>query len=161
MAVPEDSLTGTIEDLVVSDDRVRLRVRLTNRADRPLHVIAGVRALDFDPDAARLTVRLHDEGRRVVPGAANVTPKTQFVDPDATADITVDLPAEITKLAPPPEDDPTKVVFVKHRIADATTVDVELGWADVPYYEDPRPTDSTVLPSVLWQQHRLTARYER
>lgn len=161
MAVTEDSLTGTIEGLTARGEVFQLRVRLDNHADRSLHFIARVRALDFDSDTRQLTVRLHDQGRRVIPGAANVAPQTQFIDPGASTEINVELPNEITKLIASPDGDLAKVAFIKHRIVDAATVAVTVGWADVPYYEDPRPSDETVLPSVLWQQHRLTTRLER
>ncbi len=157
MAVDEGSLEAEVDAVAVDEDGLRIRLRLRNSADRALHYIAAVRSVDYDPQARRLAVRLTDAGRVVVPGVSNVRPPMRFVDPGAEAELTLRLPATLSWLVSDPDGDPRRVAFDRHRITDAEDVVVEIGWADVPFYEDPRPRDDAVLPSVRWEQHRRSA----
>lgn len=161
MAVSSESFQASIASVEPNERGLQIRIQLRNQADRALHYISAVRGLAYDPATKHLTIRLTDEGRAIVPGAANVRPPMRFIDPAAEAEITVQVPAQISKLAPSPDGDNRRVAFERHRIADAADVTIEIGWADVPFYEDPRPRDTTVMPSVHWQQHRETATLHR
>jgi hypothetical protein len=161
MATPPESLEANVAAVDETDEGLEVRVHLRNDADRALHYICDVRAIHYDSAARRLTVRLSDEGRVVVPGVANVRPPLRYIDPGSEAEITLKLPAEISKLAPAPSGDPREVAFQRQRIADAVEVVVEIAWADVPFYEDPRATTDNVLPSVVWQQRTQSATIRR
>lgn len=161
MSTTEDALEAELAAVTEDDTGLEITVRLHNAVDRALHYVGAVRALDYDEAAGRLTVRLSDVGREVVPGAANVRPPMRYVDPGADAEVTFHLPAQITKLAPDPGGDDRKVAFERQRIADASEIVVEVAWADVPFYEDPRQHDDLVLPSVRWQQHSTRATFRR
>jgi hypothetical protein len=161
MTVPEDSLRANVESVDETERGLEIRVQLRNDADRALHYISDVRALDYDPGSRKLTVRLSDRGRVVVPGAANVRPPLRYIDPGSEAEITLRLPEQITKLAPSPDVERRIVAFQQQRIADAEEVAVEIAWSDVPFYEDPRVSSEDVLPSVHWQQHEETASIRR
>jgi hypothetical protein len=163
MTVDAGSLQAEVLAVEAVERGLEIRVRMANRADRALHYISDVRALDYDAAARRLTVKLSDEGREIVPGASNVHPPTRYLDPGSEAEVTLRVPAEISRLAPSPDGDPRKVAFERLRIADAEEVVVQIAWADVPFYEDPRPRAAAelVMPSVQWQQHRTDATFRR
>lgn len=161
MSTTDPDLHAVVADVVEDDDGLDVTIRLHNSADRALHYIGAVRALDYDPTARRLTVRLSDVGREVVPGAANLRPPTRSVDPGADAEVTVHLPAQITQLVPSPDGDERRVAFARQRIADAEEVVVEVAWSEVPFYADPRDHDDLVLPSVRWQQDTAYATTRR
>ena len=40
-------------------------------------------------------------------------------------------------------------------IADADEVVVNIGWADTPYYADPRKSKKQVMPTERWEQGKL------
>lgn len=66
--------------------QVELRLRLENpRADRALHYICQPRAIVRDDVTGHFEVRLTDEGREPIPGAAHVLPSFDRVDPGSTA----------------------------------------------------------------------------
>jgi hypothetical protein len=161
VAVNEESLEATVASVEENERGLVIRLRLRNHADRALHYIAAVRGLDYDPDTRRLTVRLSDVGRVVLPDTANVRPPIRSVDPAAEAEVTLQLPTKISKLAPDPGGDTRRVAFERQRIADAEDVVVEVAWADVPYYEDRRKHDASAMPSVRWQQHQQSATFQR
>jgi hypothetical protein len=161
MTVSENSLQATVDDVTAGDAGVTIRLTLENSADRALHYIAGVRAVAYAPETGQLTVRLTDVGRAVVPGGANIAPVMQFVEPESSVELAIELPAEIVQLAPAADGDLKRVAFVRHRIADTTRIRVELAWADVPFYEDPRSSAELQMPSVDWQQHLLAVLWER
>ena len=159
MAVESTAFEATLDEVIDLGNRLLIRVTLRNQIDRALHYISEPRAIEYDPDANRLEVRLTDVGRVVVPGASNVAPTMQFIDPNGRAELEISLPAEIVRLVPT-DGDAKRVSFAKHRIADAAAggeVVVEIGWSDVPYYEDPRSSTELTMPSTQWQQHLLRA----
>ncbi len=153
MSTAQDAFRTQVAAVTEVDGGLELRVTLHNTTDRALHYLSAVRALDYDPATRRLTVRLSDEGREVVPGAANMRPPVSRVDPGADAEVVLRLPETISRLVPSRDGDPERVAFERLRIADAVEVVVEVAWADVPFYPDPREHDELVLPSVHWQQH--------
>ena len=153
MSTSQDAFRTRVVAVAEVDGGLELRVTLHNSADRALHYLSAVRALDYDPAARVLTVRLSDEGREVVPGGANMRPPVSRIDPGSDAELVLQLPATISRLVPSPDGDTERVAFERLRIADAVEVVVEVAWADVPYYPDPRHHDDLVLPSVRWQQH--------
>jgi hypothetical protein len=157
MTVERDALKTEIDAVGEADDGLEVRLVFRNDADRALHYIAGVRGLLYDPATKRLTVRLSDEGREIIPGGANIRPPFRHVEPGSQSELTLKLPTEITMLAEPTDPERKEVMFQAHRIADAEQIVVEVAWADVPFYEDPRPKDVEVMPSVVWQQHTQTA----
>jgi hypothetical protein len=108
----------------------------------------------YDPVARRLTVRLTDEGRTVIPGAMGRLPQFRVIDPNSDSELSITLPATIVKLAETsaPSGDLT---LEEHRTTDATEVDVDIAFADTPFYQDPRRRDDTRLPAEQWQQGQL------
>ena len=156
MAVDASAFTAEVSSVAETERGLDVRVRLRNVADRSIHYIARPRALHFDAATSTLTIRLTDEGRMILPGAANVHPTMSYLDPGAEAELVLSVPAHVSQLAPPPDDERRKVAFVRERIADAAVIRVEIGWADTPFYAEQRPGRDDVFPSVLWEQHRLT-----
>jgi hypothetical protein len=66
----------------------------------------------------------------------------------------VRLPKTIVKLTDAPS--PTgEVMFEEHAIADAEEIELEIGWADTPYYRDPRDRARDELPVAEWEQRSL------
>lgn len=146
------------EALRVTDDGVELAVRLQNPLDRAIHYIADVRGVLFDPATRRLRVQLSDRGREVIPGGMMMLPRFRMVDPHGEAVTTIRLPRTIVKLAeggPPGE-----VRFEEHVVADAVAIDVEIGWSDTPYYDDPRERDSEIPPVAEWEQDEARVTFE-
>lgn len=147
------ALEITSSTRVVTDQGLVIVIRLRNTSRQALHYISDVRAIKYDPVARRLEVRLTDEGRAVIPGAAHVLPQFRVLDPLAAAELSLTLPVEIIMLAPPPDPEKKKIAFQKHRIADAERIDVVVAWSDTPYDQDPRDTDDQRLPAARWQQN--------
>lgn len=131
-------------------------VRLRNDNDRAVHYIADVRAMLFDPATRRLTIRLSDAGRTRVAGIASIEPDFRYIDPHSDAELKLLLPPTMVKLAATagPGDE---VRFEEHAPANATEIVVEIGWADTPYYEDPRGQATDAYPTALWEQGRVVA----
>ena len=139
------------QEMRETEDSVEIAVRLRNPLDRPVHYIADVRGILFDPATRRLRVQLSDQGRELVPGLASMEPQFRTVDPESEAVATIRLPKTIVKLAETqsPEGD---VLFEEHAIADADEIELEIGWADTPYYEDPREKTRGEAPISAWEQ---------
>lgn len=156
-----DALSVLSADVCSTDDTLVVTVRLRNDADRALHYIASVRSIQYDPATRRLTLRLSDEGRVVVPGAAIVRPKFRHIDPNSEAELTLTVPAEIVMLAAPPDPERRRVAFQKHRLTDAEEIVVEIAWSDTPYYEETRDVDDPRMPTVRWQQHEARIVHRR
>jgi hypothetical protein len=151
-------LEAAPEALQVTEDGVELAVRLHNPLDRAIHYISDVRGVLFDPATQRLRVQLSDRGREVIPGGMMMLPRFRMVDPHGDAVTTIRLPRTIVKLAeggPPGE-----VRFEEHVVADAEAIDVEIGWSDTPYYDDPRERDSHVPPVAEWEQDAARVSFE-
>lgn len=155
MPEARESLVGAVVAIRDTDHGIEVEVRLRNQADRALHYISDCRGMSYDEAARHLTLRLSDEGRSIVVRPGNREPQFRHVDPGAEALLTLALPAQITKFAPPPDPERRQLAFVKQRIADAEQVTVQIAWSDVPFYEDPRQSVREMLPAVRWQQHRL------
>jgi hypothetical protein len=152
-STPADSLRVEVAGSTETEQGLRIQFTLSNTAERALHYIAEPRGLSFDAASDRLTVRLHDVGRELVPGSAQIRPDMRFVEPGATVEASIVIPTAITRLVPSSDGDLSKVAFETVRIADAAEIEVEIAWADTPFYEDPRPNRPEVFASVVWQQH--------
>ncbi|HTU13018.1 MAG TPA: hypothetical protein VMG08_19165 [Allosphingosinicella sp.] len=128
---------GTIRSVDFSKRGAEVTLRLRNDDSRPVHYISSVRTIRFDPATKRVVVGLSDEGRVVIPGAADVHPNFSYIDPGSEAELQLVLPPRIVKLAegPLPDDE---VRFEQHDLADADEIVVEVAWSDIPYYEDVR-----------------------
>lgn len=151
-------LRGAVQSMAEADDGVELVVRLTNPSDWALHYIADVRAIIFDPATRRLRVQLSDRGRELLPGGIAVEPRFRMIDPHSDASLTVPLPRTIVKLTDTPS--PTgEAVFEEHAIADAANVELEIGWAPIPYYQDPRDRSRGKSPVSSWEQESLRVTY--
>lgn len=157
MAVAENSFETSVMSWTNEEAAIEARLQLRNTSDRALHYIASIRGLHYDPLTRELTVRLHDEGRLLIPGVANLHPSFQFVDPGGTSELVLKLPKEITRLVPSPDGDPGKVAFEVQPIAEAIVVSFEIVWSDVPFYPDQRSEKNDVMPSILWQQRKSIA----
>ena len=147
-------LQAAPEGMKGTKDGFEVAVRLSNPLDRAVHYIADVRGLIFDPATKRLRVLMSDQGFELVPGAVAVEPRFASVDPQSEAVATIGLPKTIVKLAETPSP-PGDVLFEEHAIADAEAVDVEIGWADTPYYVDPREKSRGAAPVSAWEQHTV------
>ena len=139
-------------------DGLELAVKLRNPQDRALHYIADVRAIIFDPATRRLRVRLSERGLEMPPGGIAMEPRIRSIDPQSEALLTVRLPRTIVKLAstPSPSGD---TVFEEHVIADADEIELEVGWSDVPYYQDPRDKSRGAYPTSSWEKQTLSVTY--
>jgi hypothetical protein len=147
-------LEGSLKTATVTDTGIELVVRLHNPGGRALHYIAEVRGLPYDPVSRKLTVRLSDEGRQHLPASLNKHPEFRVVDPESEAEIKLTLPGRLIRFADQP-DASGELVLEELRIAEATQIEVAVGWADTPYYEDPRKTNDKRLPTARWQQGEL------
>jgi hypothetical protein len=147
-------LRGSVESMAEVDDGAELTVRLRNPLDRAIHYISDVRAIVFDPTTRRLRVQLSDQGQEIVPGGIAMEPRFRMIDPHSEALFNVRLPKTIVKLTDAPS--PTgEVMFEEHAIADAEEIELEIGWADTPYYRDPRDRARDELPVAEWEQRSL------
>jgi hypothetical protein len=144
-------LQGSIESLTELDDGVELAVRLSNPLGRSIHYIADVRGLIFDPKTHRLHVRLSERGMQMPSGATPIEPQFRMIDPHSESMIKIRLPKTIVKLSDRLSPDNT-VVFEEHAIAEATGIELEIGWADTPYYSDSREKARGVSPISSWEQ---------
>jgi hypothetical protein len=146
-------LLGSIESMAASDEGVELEVKLNNPNDRALHYIADVRGIIFDKATGRLRVQLSDRGRQMPPGIY-LEPHFRMIDPRSEALVKIKLPKTIVKLTDEPS--PTgEIMFEEHTIADAVEIEMEIGWADVPFYQDPRKKSRGAHPISSWEQHSL------
>ena len=150
-----NDLRADIRKVDSMDGQLRLVVRLSNKTTRALHYISDVRATRYDPATRILTLCMSDEGREVIPGAIAKLPVFRFVDPESDADIEVTIPDRIVKLS---RNAPAgKLAFETHQLSEAKSINVEIAWADVPYYEDTRKKDDKCMPAVRWEQHKAKA----
>jgi hypothetical protein len=144
-------LEASSESVTKTEDGVELVVKLRNPLDRAVHYIADVRAMIFDPATRRLRVQLSDRGRQLLPGGIAMEPQFRMIDPHSEALTTVRLPRTIVKLAE--KASPTgELLFEEHSIEDAVAIELEIGWADTPYYSDPREKSRGVQPVTAWEQ---------
>lgn len=157
--VRPDSIEASIRSIERKEDDLVVVVRLSNTASRALHYICDVRATRYDPETKTLTVAMSDEGRQVIPGAMSKLPEIRYVDPNGEAEFRVRVPEKMVKLsrsAPPGE-----LAFETHRLSEAESLVVEVGWSDVPYYKDTRERAATKearLPAARWEQHKARTR---
>jgi hypothetical protein len=145
---------GTLKATKITDRGMELVVRLRNPGNRALHYISDVRALRYEPANKRLIVRLSDEGRTVIPGAMFMLPSFRVIDPNSNVEIKIDLPETIVKLAESATPS-GEVAFEEQKIIDAQVIEVDIAWADTPFYMDPRESDDGRLPTARWQQDEL------
>jgi len=148
-----NQLKVTLKSMKPTDHEFKLVVRLSNKADRALHYISDVRTAKFNPQTKTLTICLSDEGREIIPGVMSKLPEFRFIDPNSDAEIELKLPSKLVKLsrsAPPGE-----LAFESHDLADAEKVDIEIAWADIPYYKDTRKLkEDGRLPAARWEQNK-------
>ena len=153
-------LEAAVESMDEIDDGVELTVVLRNPLDRAVHYVADVRAMVFDPATRRLRVQLSDQGRELPPGGVAMQPRFRTVDPHAEVMMTVRLPRTIVRLAETPSP-AGEVVLEEHAVAAADAIDLEIGWADVPYYDDPRERPRDVAPVAAWERDVARASMRR
>jgi hypothetical protein len=119
------------------DDGLEVVVDVSNDSDRSLHYIAEVLAIDYDSDSRRLRLRLSERRRAPVMEVGIVEPTFRIVEPHGAASLVLKLPRRIVQLAP--QDEPSaEPRFQERTIAEATEVEVEIGWSRTPYYPDVR-----------------------
>jgi hypothetical protein len=128
---------GRITTVAHTRRGVEVALRLRNDEARPLYYIANVRTVRYDPVTKTVTVGLSDEGRVLIPGAAQVHPVFNYIDPGSEAELRIVLPPRVVKLADTGAPG-TEVRFEEHSLADADRIVVEVAWSDVPLYEDMR-----------------------
>jgi hypothetical protein len=155
-----DALKIAVQSFEPADDKsIRILVRLSNTAPRALHYISDVRTTKYDPATKVLRVGLSDDGRQVIPGAIQKLPVFRFIDPGGEAEVLLTIPNRVVKLAK--SDPPGQVAFETHELSELEAVEVEIGWADIPYYEDTRNKDDPRLPASRWQQAKAHATARR
>jgi hypothetical protein len=147
-------LEGSVKTARVTERGIELVLRVRNPGARALHYISDVRVLRYDPATQRLTVRLSDDGLEVLPGIMAKLPQFRAVDPQSEAEFSIELPEKIVKLSEAPAP-PGELSLQEHRIADAKEIDIDIAWADTPFYQDPRSHDDKQLPAARWQQGEL------
>lgn len=148
----EPRLEARPEALKETEDAFEVAVRFRNPLDRAVHYIADIRGMIFDPATRRLRVILSDQGFEESPGSIGMEPRFGTVDPQSEAVATIRLPKTIVKLAETPSPE-GEVRFEEHAVGDAEAIDVEIGWADTPYYSDPREKARGTAPISAWEQH--------
>ncbi len=136
-------------------DKTKLVLRFVNNNTRALHYIGDVRRLLFDPGSGKLQVLLTDAGRQIIPGIAHVEPRFRIVDPGATAEIELQLPARAVHMTGA-ADPNGGVALEEWDIANATEIEVVCGWSDTPFYHDTRPAQMKDLPANLWEKGAIT-----
>jgi hypothetical protein len=112
-------------------------VEIHNETDRTLHYIGDVRAIDYDPGTRRLRLRLSDRGLEPDFGTAYVLPNFRAVEPNAVVSLALAVPRTIVRLAESPTPLPYPR-FEERRIAQASDIEVDIGWSRTPFYPDPR-----------------------
>ena len=147
----EPGLHANVRSVEDDGENLRVTVTLTNNTDRTLHYISQVRTIRYDADSGRLRIALSDRGREPIAGAMTVLPEIRAIEPQGEASTVLVLPRTIVRLAvtatPSPEP-----LFEEPTIADATEVEIEVGWSRTPYYPDPREKpDVTEPPLVGWE----------
>lgn len=153
-------LEGSIRTVKAGRRGIELVVRLTNPGDRALHYIGLPRAILYDPPTRRLTVRLSDQGRIPIPGGLYLLPAFRVIDPVSEAEIRIDLPPTIVKLAEGASA-PGDIAMEEHTVSKAAEIALEIAWSDTPFYQDPRVDDHHEAPAGRWQKgvlrisHRL------
>ncbi len=154
--IKPESLKVSLKSMKPTDKEFKFVLRLSNKADRALHYISDVRRTKYDPQTRTLTLCLSDEGREVIPGIMSKLPEFRFIDPNSDAEIELRLPNKIVKLsrsAPPGE-----LAFETHQLSEAEKIEVEVAWADIPYYKDTRKLkEDGRLPAARWEQHKARA----
>lgn len=148
-------LAAQLRSVRVLDDALEVVVDVGNDGDRSLHYIAEVRAIDYDPATRRLRLRLSDRGREVFIGVAADEPTFRTVEPHGQAALVLSLPRTIVRLAALDEPSP-EPRFEEQRIADATEVEVEIGWSGTPYYADVR---ERAEPAEAWEEGTARAAF--
>jgi hypothetical protein len=155
--LPNDDLIGlegSVQSMTDVDNNMEISIRLSNPLDRTIHYISDVRAMIFDPLTKRLRVRLSDQGLEMLLVGISMEPKFRMIDPQSESLIKVRLPKTIVKLSDVPS--PTgEVRFEEHEIANAEAIEIEIGWADTPYYSDPRDRSQDISSFASWEQQRL------
>ena len=150
----QPKIQGSVESMNEVDDGFELAIRLHNPLDRAIHYIADVRAMIFDPLTRHLRLQLSDQGREMPPGGIAMEPRFRMVDPKSDAIVMIRLPKTIVKLSAVPS--PTgEVTFEEHAIEEADEIEIEIGWADTPYYKDPREKSRGKSPVSSWEQQSL------
>lgn len=154
------SVEAEVESVRETEDGLEVDVRMFNPLDRPIHYVADVRAIVFDPAARRLRVQLSDRGREPLPGGIAVQPRIRTIEPQSEVVVNIRLPKTIVKLAESqsPEGD---VLFEEHALTDAEEIELEIGWADTPYYDDPREKGQEGPPVASWEQDEVQASFSR
>jgi len=130
---------------------ISVLLKLHNPADRALHYVSEVRGLKYEPASKTLTVIMSDEGRVLVPGPMEKEPVTRSIDPKADAELELQLPPTIVKLAETPSPQGA-LRFEEQAISEAEHIDVRMAWSDTPYYIDPRPGDPMRTGLQRWQR---------
>lgn len=139
-----------------SPEGCRLTIDVTNPNDRAIYVIGQARVILYDPGTRRLRVQLSDTGRHVAPGLVSVLPTMRTIDPSGQAELTVDLPPTIVKLAPTPPGG--ELTLEEQAIHEATEVELVVAWAATPFYRDTRPgRGHDESEFVAWQDGEVTA----
>lgn len=139
----EDTASGT-----------RITLRLSNPGTRAVHYIAVPRAFKFDMATGDLVVRMSDEGLQPIPGLALMEPQFRTIDPNSAAELVIDLPETLVRLSDTSTDGDLR--FDEFVVADANSISVEIAWSDDVFYEDPRATESSVLPTEKWEKGKLS-----
>jgi hypothetical protein len=144
----EEPLQVVKAEVEADDDEMVVKLRLRNDSDSTLHIIAGLRQLLYDPATRELTVRLTDSGLAELPMQPpyEAPPPLSAVDPHDEREITVKLPRFVTRIEP----GPTVVQVPAH---EATSVTVEIGWSDRPFYRDPRGKGGSIRSQLQkWER---------
>jgi hypothetical protein len=146
-------LEGTLMAARKADGAHVLTLRLQNPGARAVHYISDIRAYDYDTATSRLTVRLTDEGRMLIPSAVGRLPAFRSIDPNSESELALELPPRIVRLGKPSPSG--EIALEEQRLTDAAEIVVDVAWADTPFYTDPRESTDRRLPAARWQQGSL------
>jgi hypothetical protein len=145
-----------VKQTAVTPEGLEVTLSIRNTGDRALHYVSDIRTLRYDSATGQLVVGLSDAGRQRLPSSVFRLPNFKYVDPHSEAELTIRVPPRIVRLTTgsTPEGAP---IFEEHRPVEATQVQVEMAWADTPYYVDARARDEHQLPTASWAQGHAVA----
>lgn len=152
-----------IRDAALADDgkHLRLKLRLSNPADRTVHLYRTLRAIRYDAATKTLEVQLSDRGLEEPTRVGNlVRPRFTSIDPAGETEFELSLPRVISRVKPGQSNVRTPVIESLPAF-EAETVDIEVAWSPTPYYRDPRPSGKFRAALVEWTQGYARFRLQR
>jgi hypothetical protein len=150
-----------ISKVETSDDgeNLKINVEVKNSSSRTLHTYASVRNIQYDAKSKVLKLSLSDHKTSDPTAAMQVHPRYAAVDPKGTRVIPLIVPRTLTQFDLSKKG--TMPVLQTIPIHEATSVEVELSWSDVPFYADTRGKKTLREQLLQWEKGVVHARFSR